>query len=326
MRSHSCTVNDMAICLNCGQKSKLPGELCACGKAYTVCDDQQKDPLGLLGQLLAGKFVPIALKKAEKSTLTYEMYQQVVDRKLTLTVVRPQLYAQAKIQGIVKSFIDNYANVKQQNTPTLLEVIELPENQTLAITTDAFRGDKLPDYQKNNPIEAIEAIHIIHQMLQATAALHNNHLRMPHIGPQDVRIIRSGHDHNFVRLRGFFENALTYSEEQTSPREDVADVAQIALSILTEKPLPIASFELPPDRAYLAPIVQLFLAAASNYETCTEMLNAFETAFDLNTRDYEKPKQTNLSELSTPPSKTKNRTPVPFDQIIWMHRPPQSDF
>ena len=254
------------------------------------------------------------------------MYQLVVDRKLTLTVVRPLLYAQPKIQGLVKSFIDNYANVKQQNTPTLLEVIELPENHTLAITTDAFRGEMLPDYQKHNPIEAIEAIHIIHQMLQATAALHSNHLRMPHIEPQHVRIIRSGHDHNFVRIRGVLENGLTFSEEQTTTRDDVADVAQIALSILTEKPLPITSFELPPDRSYLAPIVQLFLAASSNYETCTEMLNAFETAFDLNTRDYEKPKQTNLSELSTPPSKTKNRTPVPFDQIIWMHRPPQSDF
>ncbi len=321
-----CTVNDMAVCLCCGQISKQPGELCSCGKAYMVCDNQQKDQLGLLGQLVAGKFVPIALIKADKSTLVYEMYQLVVDRKLTLTAILPKVYAKPGVPALVKSFIDNYANVKQQNTPTLLEVIELNELKTLAVTTDAFRGDVLPEYQKNNQIEAIEAIHIIHQMLQATAALHRNHLRMPHIGPDNVRIIRSGHDHNFVRLRGLLEATLTHDIEKSTPRDDVADVAQIALSILTERPLPVSSIELPPDRSYLMPIVQLFLAAESNYESCTEMLNAFETAFDLNTRDYEKVKPANVSDLSTPPSKPKNRTPVPFDQIIWMHRPPQSDF
>ena len=316
----------MAVCLNCGQKTKQAGELCSCGQAYTVRDNQTKDPLGLLGQQLAGKFVPIALVKSETSTLTYEMYQQVVDRRLTLTVIHPQLYVQPDIQAFVKTFIDNYANVKQQNTPTLLEVIELPREKTLAITTDAFKGESLPEYQKNNHIEAIEAIHIIHQILQGTSALHRNHLNFPHILPNNVRIIRSGNDANFVRLRGFLELSLTHASETRTTHDDVSDIAQIALSLLTEKALPISSFELPPDRTYLAPIVQLFLRATSSYETCTEMLNAFETAFDLNTRDYEKPKPPSISDLSTPPAKAKSRTPVPFEQIIWMHRPPQSDF
>ena len=317
----------MAVCLRCGKQSAQPGELCSCGKSYTVCDNQEKDPLGLLGRLISDKFVPIMLYRAGKSTVSYELYQLIVDRRLTLNVLRPELYAQEKYQKLAKSFIDCYTNVKQQNTPTLLEVIELPDLKTLSATSDVQRGEDLLDYLQHNEIEPIDLIHIIHQMLQATSAFHRNGLRARHISPHNLRIIRSGNDTNFLRLRGFLENDITFCDEPTTTRDDVADVAQIALSLLTGNEIPVTDFELPADRSYLAPIVQLFAEATANYETCTEMLNAFETAFDLNTREAEKPKPAAVADAPAPePSKPKTRTPVSFEQIIWMHRPPQSDF
>ena len=103
----------------------------------------------------------------------------------------------------------------------------------------------------------------------------------------------------------------------------------MALSLMTGKPMPIQQVELSPDRAFMLPIAQIFMRAASpikdqRYPSCIELLQAFETAFDLNTHDQSAGLSSTNTRESSSKRSVKRHTPVPFEQVIWMHRPPRS--
>lgn len=314
----------MAVCLNCNQKSDLLGQLCTCGMRYMVHDDHGKEPLNLLGKLIANKFIPTAVVEVQHSTIVYETFQPIVDRVLGLTVLKPELAANTDIKNAFLEMVDKCAGIKQQNTPIFFEVLELASEGVLAVTTEAYKGDKLIHYLRSNVVDPVGLMHIIHQILQAVAALHRKNVLFPHISMDNIRIMRSGGDALFVKIRGFIEANLTWQFEQNSPTSDVYHVGQLALTLICAKPVVGPQIELPPERAYLMPIVQIFMRAIApaeqRYESCVELLQAFESAFALNSRPTEKPV---LSSQPAPTQPPRRQSPVPFEQIIWMHRPPQ---
>lgn len=318
----------MPICPKCSKKSNQFGERCSCGRSYTVRDNPGSDPLGLLGKLLLDKFIPIAVLKSNQCSITYEAVQLVVDRIITLNVLKPASFADKEIRDCFHKVVEKYSVIKQQNIPTLLEVLDLKQEKTFAVTSDAPRGECLSDIIKNRKLEPVSLMHISHQALQALATIHQNGLRFPNFGMDNIYVMRSGGDDSFVKIVGFIEANLATAKVDASTRDDVYDIAQMILSLMTEKQQPINSIELPQDRLYLTPIAQLFLKAATGnqpYPSCMELLNAFEAAFNITPVRETKVSPLGSQEMPAVKSSPQKPTPVPFEQIIWMHQPPQRD-
>ncbi|MBO5752844.1 MAG: hypothetical protein J6S69_04010 [Proteobacteria bacterium] len=315
----------MAICLNCNRKSETVGQLCSCGTCYMVHDEHGMEPLNLLGKLIANKIIPTAVVSVDKSTISYEAFQPAIDRVVGLSILKPEYSANPDIRVAFLDLVDRCAGLKQQNTPTLLEVLELPSEGVLAITSEVFKGEKLSDYMRNNPLDPVGLMHIVHQILQAVAAMHRKNVLFPHLGMDNIRIMRLGGDSAFVTVRGFVESNITWLGDLNTQATDVFYIGQLVLSLICGKPVVNANhIELPPERAYLMPIAQIFLRAVApveqRYASCIDMLEAFETAFDLNAREAKKPVLSNQSQGNTA---QRRQSPVTFEQIIWMHRPPQ---
>ena len=314
----------MAICLNCKQKSELVGQLCSCGTCYMVHEDHGHEPLNLLGKLIANKIIPTAVVGVNQSTISYEAFQPSIDRVVGLVILKPEYSSNPDRRMAFLELVDKYAGIKQQNTPTLLEVLELPSEGVLAITTEVYKGEKLTDYLQRNPADPVGLMHIVHQVLQAVSALHRKGVLFPRLGMDNIRIMRLGGDSAFVKIRDCVEANMTWGQDANTST-DVYHLGQLVLSLISGKAIVNGQVELPPDRAYLMPIVQIFLRAVApveqRYASCVELLQAFETAFDLNSRETKKPiLSMKTSGNSVMPRK---QSPVPFEQIIWMHRPPQ---
>lgn len=312
----------MAICLKCSKRSNQVGELCSCGGGYTVYDDHGNDPLGLLGKMLANKLLPMAVLSTGQMTICYEALEPMVDRTVSLIVGRPEMAKDPEFRTRFLSLIDKFAVIKSPNSLGVLEEIELPETKTLAITCEAYKGEPLIEFMATHEIDPVGIMHIIHQILQVAAAYHKNGIAVPHLSMSNIRIMRMGSDEYFVKLTGMAESVLSWMDKEDFV-DDVYHVGQLALSLMTGKPSPIETVELPADRAYLLPIAQIFLRAIApadkRFSSCIELCQTFEAVFELNTRDSEQvvPVRNSVTKKSSD-----RHTPVPYDQVIWMHCPP----
>lgn len=319
----------MAICLFCSQKYNKVGELCqSCGNAYTVQDNHGEDSLNLLGKLIVNKFILVSVLFETETNIAYEAFQPAVDRLVTVVVINPKFINAGQNKAKVQQVIDRCSIINQQNSLNLLEVIELPELKTIAVTYEALKGEMIDEHVRNHVQDPVAYMHIIHQLLQAIAAHHSKNINFPHISQRNVRIFRSGSDNYFVKVSGLLGISLDYINEAPSFQDDVYYVGQLALALITGTPLPITKVELPPENSFLMPIAQLFMRTLApkeqRFESCVELLQAFEIAFDLNqSHEQEAP-----ALVSTKSSANKRaipkHTPIPFDQIIWMHRPPEA--
>lgn len=318
----------MAICPLCSQSSAIIGEECqACHNAYTVQNNHGKDPLNLLGRLIANKFIPTSVISETSVTVVYEAFQPAVDRTVCFVLVRPEVYANEVNQNRIQTIIDKCSGIKQQNTLNILEVLTIAELRTIAITYEALKGEQFGEFLKHHAPDPVAYMHIIHQLLQAMSAYHMKGVCFPHISPRSMRIFRSGSDNFFVKIAGVIDSHLLYIQEANSAQDDVYYIGQIALSLITGKSIPISTVELTPDRAFLMPIAQLFMRTLApkdqRFESCIELLQAFEIAFALNAHEPEPPAPIS-QKASTAKKNTPKHTPIPFEQIIWMHRPPEA--
>ncbi|MBQ9816499.1 MAG: hypothetical protein IJM59_03375 [Proteobacteria bacterium] len=314
----------MAVCLVCSKKSHQLGELCSCGGGYTVHDQHGEDSLHLLGKLIVNKIVPTAVISETNELIQYDAFQPSIDRTIAFIVVKPIVNNDPARRARLFSVVDKCAAIKQQNTPNILEIIDLPDLRCSSMTLEPIKGERLNEYMNTHPLDPVSLMHIIHQILQAVSAHHQAGICFPGIRAENVRISRSGSDRVFVKLTDLFSLTCQHDSEQNSFSDDVFNIGQMALSLITGQSLPITQIELPRDRSFLMPIAQLFSKAIApkeeRFESCTELLQAFETAFDLNTHENERPEViTSVSNKKV----SKHQTPVPFEQVIWMHRPPQ---
>lgn len=316
----------MAICPSCSQSAPKPGIVCpSCGAAYTVHDTPGIDPLNILGRLLAGKIVPTLVIQQSAATVYYEAIQPSIGRTILLIVIQPEITADPNALQTIHSFIDKSSRIKQQNTPNLLEIVELPELKTSAITFEAIKGEPLITFLKSHPVDPVSTLHIIHQILQALAAHHAKQIPFPRISLNNIRIMKSGTDPYFIKLCGLIDQFTLSIREQKSLQDDVYYMGQLALMLLTGKPAPFNPADLPQERAFLLPIIQLFLRAVApppqRFETALPLLQSFELAFDMPHDNAASPQQNSkpvAAKKSTP-----KRAPIPIEQIIWMHRPPK---
>ena len=294
----------MPVCPKCSRKSSQIGEMCACGSGYAVRDGGGDDPIGILGTLVMGKYIPVAVLRVERELIEYEVLQRSVDRFLTLGIAAPE-------------YMKN-----PENAETFRRVVE----RCALLKQHARKGEPLSSVLASGTCDFVALMHIAHQILQAFSALHRNGLPFPGCGMQNVFILSSGGNSAFVKLRGFVQANLNPSARNATILDDVFQVGQLVLSIMTGQPLPITSVELPKEKAFLLPIVQLFMRACApedqRYPSCTELLYAFEAAFDLNSRPSE---PYPVAEPKLPKTPSRQRAPLTPDQIAWMHRPPQRE-
>ena len=136
----------MAICPFCSQKTRQVGELCSCGAGYTVHDDHGEDSLGFLGTLIANKFIPIDVLSESAFTVYYEAFQPAVDRTISMIIIKSNFFKDKDKHDYITSILDKCSGIKQQNTPILLEVIDLPDKKCFGVTYEAIKGEPILDY------------------------------------------------------------------------------------------------------------------------------------------------------------------------------------
>ena len=319
----------MAICLSCNHESKNVGELCpACKKCYTVQNNPGTDSMNMLGKLIANKFIPTSVLSESNETIYYDAFQPAVARQVTLILFKPSTLANEKARLKFQSFIDKSSSVKQQNALSLLEIVELPEIHSYVIAYEATKGETLDKYLQTQSLDPVAYMHIIHQILQVVAAHHAKGICFPHLSPENVRILSSGSDIYFVKLTGILASIFSHLNEPESTQDDVYYIGQIALYLITGNPLPITIVELPPDKSFLMPIAQLFMRTLApkdqRFESCVDLLQAFEIAFSLNASHEQDPQPPVSTKSSSSKRAIPKHTPIPFEQIIWMHRPPEA--
>lgn len=319
----------MAICLKCSRKSNQVGVKCpSCGKAYTVCDNHGRDPLGILGRLLVNKLIPVETIEESGCVVSYQAYQPAVDRFLSIFVIQPELLKNPAIKDRAIQIIDMYATVKQPNILAVLDFFEIPEIHSSVVVLEARKGELFSSILKQGEVDAVTLMHIFHQILQAFSAFHLKGLAFPGFSLDNVTVMRSGGDLAFVKLFGVFTANMSHPVPPNAMLNDVYRIGQLALSCITGQKIPIETVELPVEKAFLMPIAQIFLRAIApeeqRFQSCVELLYAFEAAFDLNSRGPELlPK--NETEAVPPKKHAQPRQPVPFEDIIWLHRPPRRE-
>jgi len=318
----------MPVCPVCGTKSQQLGMLCKCGKAYTIQDDQPKDPLGLLGKQIANKLVPVGIYSIGKCTVAYEAWQTAVERMVTLIVMKPeQAKDEAQRQRFLQS-VNAFSLIHQQNLPMLFEELELTSSGTLALICDVRRGETLKEFLEHEQANDVILIHIIHQIIQGLASYHRFNLCVPNLAYDQIQIVRSGGDTSFVKFVGVLEAILSTPEEEIATSDDVWCVGQLSLSILTGQPIPITNVELNEERAYLMSIVQLFMRATApveeRYQNAGELLTDFETVLDVHPKA---PKASVVSKhvVEDPKHERQPKNLVELKQILWMHQPPHCE-
>lgn len=316
----------MPVCLKCHQKYQQLGTLCSCGQGYSVKDECKDDPVGLLGQLVSSRFVPVAIIEQGKSVISYEIVQTTIERTLTMLVVRPDCYQHTGNADVFQAIVERSVSLKQRNLPTIIDIFAINGINTVAATVEARKGEKLSTLIANGQIDFVSIMHIAHQILLALTALQTRRLTFPGFGMDNIYILRSGGDPSFVKICGYLESNLTYGLTHNALHDDVFCVGQLILSLITGKQPPFTTIELPKDKDFLLPIAQIFMRAIQpleqRFSSCSELLYAFETAFELNTREND---TCILSSAHLPKTNdaSRHRSPLPLDQIIWMHAPPQ---
>lgn len=318
----------MAICPKCHTKLQQIGQLCVCTKAFSVKDDYRPDPLDLLGKQIAQKIIPIDVVDVGVATVSYDATQAPVDRLINLTVLRPEYAQNEETRRRFMAIVNTYAIIRQQNLPTIYEVLDFPKEGMLALTCDVRRGFLLRDFLAQNEVDDVGIAHIIHQILQALSCFHRYGLLHPHISYENVRVARSGGDPLFVKIFGTVESNMVNSSESNTQAEDVFSMGQLAISLITGKQTKVDDPMLDPDRKYLEPVLQIFRRATApvdqRYADAIELLQDFETLLDLSVKMPLTPAPSGISQERLGIAR-KKQTPVSFDQIAWMHRPPQVD-
>lgn len=318
----------MAICPLCHTKLKQLGQMCVCTKAFAVRDAYRDDPLGLLGKQIAEKIVPIDVLELNQATVSYEAIQAPVDRLVNLTVLRPEYAKVEEVRRRFMSTVNTYAIIRQQNLPTVYEIIDLPQESLLALCSDARRGLLLRDFLVQNAVDDVGVAHIIHQILQGLACLHRYGLLHPNMTAENVRVTKSGGDSLFVKIFGVFEANVANVNEKSSQIDDVYAVGRLAISLITGNQSDDENAELSPERQYLEPVLQIFRRATAppeqRYVDAIDLLQEFETLLDLTVKTQASPHPSNISQERLGIAR-KKQTPVSFEQIAWMHRPPQVD-
>ncbi len=318
----------MPVCPVCGTKSQQLGMLCKCGKAYTIQDDQPKDPLDILGKQIASKFVPIAMYRNDKSTISYEAWQTAVERMVTLIVMKPEVANDENQRRRFFKVVNGFSVVHQQNLPLLFEKLEMTEYGTYALICDVRRGEMLKDYLEHEKPNDVILIHIIHQIIQGLASFHRFDLCVPNLGYEQAQIVHLGGDTSFVKFTNVLETFLSTPEEEVAPSDDVWCLGQLALSILTGQPIPITNVELTEERAYLMSIVQIFMRATApieeRYQNAGELLTDFETVLDVHPKA---PKASIVSQnvIEDPKHERQVKNLVELKQVLWMHQPPHCE-
>lgn len=318
----------MAKCLKCNRQSELIGAQCSCG-SYMVSDDCVEDSLHILGKIVANKFVPTQVIMETPFSVTYDIYQPVVDRSLSMYVLKPMFMKRVEHVEKFKQVTELYASIHQQNVLTVFGIQELPSIDTMAVILEAKRGEQFSKiYDRHAPMDPVVLMHIFHQVLQGLSACHLKSLTFPDFMLHNIWVMRSGGDMSSVKLFGIFDANLGYVNKVHSMLDDVYQIGQLALSCMTGQEMPITQIELPEDRAFLMPVAQVFMRAIAEpdqrYQSCVELLYAFESVFDLNTRTSD------LSPVLLPDASTPGRienayAPVTLDQLVWMHRAPQRE-
>lgn len=318
----------MAKCLKCNRQSDQIGIQCSCG-SYTVSDDCVEDSLRILGKIVANKFVPTRVAMETSFSVTYDVYQPAVERSLLMYVLKPVFMKCAEHVEKFKQVTELYASIRQQNVLTVLGVQELPSIDTMAVILESKRGEQFSKmYHRDAPMDPVVLMHIFHQVLQGLSACHLKSLTFPEFSLDNIWVMRSGGDTSSVKLFGIFDANLGYVNKPHSMLEDVYQIGQLALSCITGQEMPIVQLELPEERAFLLPIAQVFMRAIAEpdqrYQSCVELLYAFESVFDLNTRTPD------LSPVLLPDASALGRVehayaPVTLEQLVWMHRAPQRE-
>lgn len=316
----------MAICPKCHIKSQLIGQLCVCTQAFSIKDNYREDPLGLLGKQISQKIVPVDVVDVGQATISYEAIQAPVDRLVNLTVLRPELAKHPDARRRFMSPVNTYAMIRQQNLPTIYEVLELVDEDTVALTCDVRRGSLLKDFLLTNEVDDVGIAHIIHQILLALACFHRYGLLHPNISYENVYVVRSGGDPLFVKVFGMLEANMVNVE--VTQADDVFSVGQLAISLITGKHGHTEHPELDQARKYLEPVLQIFRRAIAplehRYSDAIDLLQDFETLLDLSVKMQASPPPSNISQERLGVAR-KKQTPISFEQIAWMHRPPQVD-
>ncbi len=318
----------MAKCLKCNRQSEQVGQPCSCG-SYMVNDDCVEDSLHLLGQLVGNKFVPTGVVTETAFSITYEAIQPTVDRALAMYVLKPMFMKRPNFIQHFKHLTELYASIRQQNILTVFGTQELTEPNTMAVILEPRRGEQFSKiYRHHSHIDPVTLMHIFHQVLQGIGACHLKSLTFPDFSLRHIWVIRSGGDDSSVKLFGLLDANLGRIDKPATMLDDVYQIGQLALSCITGRDMPVESFDLPEDRAFLQPVAQVFMRAVSapdqRYQSCVELLYAFESVFDLNTRAADT-RPILLSDASTVMRIEKTHAPVTLEQLVWMHRPPQRD-
>lgn len=316
----------MALCLKCAQESNYPGILCpTCQNAYTVLENHGADPLNILGTLLINKFVPIAFLHELNGAVVYLVWQVGVERRLELHIIKPDFLKNANVRQHILKLLNQRAAITQQNLPAIIEVSEIPTLHSMAVSLDAIKGDSLDVVLDQRQLDSVQMMHIIHQILQAMRACHMKGLTFPGLSMRNVIISRSGDDASFVKIYGIFDSNISREAKTEDMLDDVYAVGQIALSCITGQKIPITTPVIPENKIFLLPIVQIFERAIApknqRFQSCVELLHAFESAFDLNSH-------ANVQEVSRPvkndkPKQPRMRTPLTLPQIVSLHQPPR---
>lgn len=316
----------MAKCLKCNRRSEQVGAPCSCG-LYMVQDDCAEDSLHLLGQLVANKFVPTGIIMETPFSITYDVIQPAVDRVLSMYVLKPLFMKRADFVQHFRQITELYASVHQQNVLTVFGIQELTDIHTMSVILEPRRGDQFSKlYSRHSHPDPVTLMHIFHQVLQGISACHLKALTFPDFSLRNIWIMRSGGDNSSVKLFGLFDANLGRINKPNTMLDDVCQIGQLALSCITGQDPPVESFDLPEDRAFLQPVVQVFTRAIAapdqRYQSCVELLSAFESVFDLNTRIVDN--RPILLPDSTAIQRAENsHAPVTLEQLAWMHRPPQ---
>ncbi|MFA5624765.1 MAG: hypothetical protein WC966_06895 [Bradymonadales bacterium] len=306
----------MPLCPVCSLTGAKLGARCQCDDAYLVSDNFRRDPANYIGQLVAGKYVPIDTLYFDERLTHYEALQKPMDRRAQLYLLAPQY---AKNNDVVQRLTQCAARLAAINHPSLLAVYESFNDQNFTgVSIEDTRSYRLSKEAPFNGIDEVSLMHIIHQILQAMAQLHHNKLLLPHISPENVLILRTSDDPYSVKVTGVINAYLHDSVLNANPASDVFELGKMLLYLITGSTRPNAP--LPPYRARIASIMPLILRATRNdeqrYSSAIEFLHDFENLLELNKSPHPRPS------LQTPVSsqRPKSIRETETIDVVWMHK------
>lgn len=310
----------MPVCPVCSLSGAKLGARCQCDKAFLVIDAFRRDPSQCIGQILAGKYVPIDTLAYDEKLIHLQALQKPMDRHVQLYLLTPQA---AKNKNIVDKLMQCAAKLAAINHPSVLAVYEFfRDTSFIGISVEDTRSQRLSKEAPYNGIDEVSLAHIIHQVLQAMAQLHQRSLLLPNISADNILLMRTADDPYFVKIDGVLRAYMQDDITACTPSTDVASLGKTLLYLITGSHNP--SPPLPAFRARLSSIVPIILNAIRNddkrYPTAVEFLRDFESLLDLHTSPQAPPS------FISPPSVPSPKAPKQSDalQVLWMHKGPST--